>query len=45
MISDDVKLIIHWHMNVIKQKHIYPFINPIVKALLIRTDRVLIISS
>ena len=44
MIPDDVKLIIHWHMDIIKQKHIYPFIKPIEKALLMRADRVVVTS-
>mgnify|MGYP000784147404 CR=1 FL=1 len=40
----DVKLVIHWHMDIIKQKRIYPFIKPIETALLKRADRVMVTS-
>lgn len=40
----DVKLVVHWHMDIIKQKHIYPFIKPVETALLKRADRVLVTS-
>lgn len=40
----DVKLVIHWHMDIIKQKHIYPFIKPVETALLKRADRVIVTS-
>ena len=32
----EVKLVIHWHMDIIKQKRIYPFIKPLETALLKR---------
>lgn len=44
MIPRDVKLIIHWHMDIIKQKKIYPLIKPVETALLKRADRVLVTS-
>ena len=34
----DVKLVIHWHMDIIKQKRIYPFIKPVETALLKRAE-------
>ena len=34
----NVKLVIHWHMDIIKQKRIYPFIKPIETALLKRAE-------
>lgn len=40
----DVKLIIHWHMDIIKQKRIYPLIRPIETALLKRADLVCVTS-
>ena len=40
----DVKLVIHWHMDIIKQKRIYPFIKPVETALLKRADRVMVTS-
>lgn len=44
VIPKNVKLIIHWHMDIIKQKHIYPFIKPIETALLKRADMVCVTS-
>ena len=44
MIPKRVKLIIHWHMDIIKQKHIYPLIKPIEKKLLERADMVVVTS-
>lgn len=44
MIPKNVKLIIHWHMDIIKQKRIYPFIKPIETALLKRADMVCVTS-
>lgn len=44
MIPKNVKLIIHWHMDIIKQKKIYPLIRPIETALLKRADRILVTS-
>ena len=34
----EVKLVIHLHMNIIKQKRIYPFIKPVETALLKRAE-------
>ena len=44
MIPNDVKLIVHWHMDIIKQKKIYPFIKPIETALLKRANRIIVTS-
>lgn len=38
MIPKNVKLIVHWHMDIIKQSVIYRFIKPIETALLKRAD-------
>ena len=38
VIPKNVKLVIHWHMDIIKQKRIYPFIKPVETALLKRCD-------
>ncbi len=40
----DVKLVIHWHMDIIKQKRIYPLIKPVESALLERADLVCVTS-
>lgn len=44
MIPKDVKLVIHWHMDIIKQKRIYPLIKPVETALLKRANLVLVTS-
>lgn len=44
MIPKQVKLVIHWHMDIIKQKKIYPFIKPIEKKLLKRANLILVTS-
>lgn len=44
LIPKEVKLVIHWHMDVIKQKFLYFFVKPIEKALLKRADIVLVTS-
>lgn len=44
VIPKDVKLVIHWHMDIIKQKRIYPLIKPVENALLKRADRVMVTS-
>lgn len=44
MIPSNVKLVIHWHMDIIKQKRIYPFIKPIEKKLLKRANLVVVTS-
>ena len=36
MIPNGVKLVVHWHMDIINQKRIYPFIKPVETALLKR---------
>ena len=45
MMSKEVKLIVHWHMDIIKQKKIYRLIKPIETALLNRADRIVVTSS
>lgn len=44
MIPKNVKLVLHWHMDIIKQKRIYPLIKPIETALLKRADLVVVTS-
>ena len=44
MMSKNIKLVIHWHMDIIKQKKIYPLIKPIETALLRRADLVVVTS-
>lgn len=44
MIPREVKLVIHWHMDIIKQKRLYPFIKPIETALLKRANLVVVTS-
>lgn len=44
MIPKDVKLVIHWHMDIIKQKKIYPLIKPVETRLLKRASLVLVTS-
>lgn len=44
MIPKKVKLVVHWHMDIIKQKKIYPFIKPVETALLKRADKILVTS-
>jgi glycosyltransferase involved in cell wall biosynthesis len=44
VIPKNVKLVIHWHMDIIKQKRIYPFIKPFETALLRRADSVVVTS-
>lgn len=44
VIPKDVKLIIHWHMDIIKQRKIYRFIKPIETRLLKRADMVVVTS-
>ena len=44
VIPKDVKLVITWHMDVIKQKRIYPLIKPIETALLKRAEQVYVTS-
>lgn len=44
VIPKSVKLIVHWHMDIIKQKRIYPLIKPVETALLKRADIVCVTS-
>lgn len=44
MIPKNVKLIVHWHMDIIKQRRIYPLIKPIETALLKRANRIFVTS-
>lgn len=44
MIPKDIKLIIHWHMDIIKQAKIYPLIKPIEKRLLKRANLIIVTS-
>lgn len=44
MMPKNVKLIIHWHMDIIKQAKIYPLIKPVETALLKRADRIVVTS-
>lgn len=44
MIPRKTRLVVHWHMDIIKQKRIYPFVKPIEKALLQRADMIMVTS-
>lgn len=44
VIPKHVKLVIHWHMDIIKQAKIYPLIKPVETALLKRADRIVVTS-
>lgn len=44
LIPKHVKLVIHWHMDIIKQAKIYPLIKPIETALLKRADLIAVTS-
>lgn len=44
MLPKEVKLVIHWHMDIIKQKKIYPLIKPVETRLLKRASLVLVTS-
>lgn len=44
MIPKDVQLVVHWHMDIINQSKIYPFIKPIEKALLKRASIIVVTS-
>lgn len=44
MIPRQVKLVVHWHMDIIQQKKIYPLIKPLEKRLLKRADIILVTS-
>lgn len=44
MIPKHVKLVIHWHMDIIKQAKIYPLIKPVETALLKRANMIAVTS-
>lgn len=44
LIPKEVKLVIHWHMDIIKQAKIYPLIKPVETALLKRADLIAVTS-
>lgn len=44
LIPKEVKLLVHWHMDIIKQAKLYPLIKPIETALLKRADMVIVTS-
>lgn len=44
MMPRSVKLVVHWHMDIIKQKRIYPLVKPVETALLRRADLVVVTS-
>ncbi len=44
MIPRKTKLVIHWHMDIINQRKIYPLIRPVETALLKRADRIMMTS-
>lgn len=44
VIPKRVKLVVHWHMDIIKQKRIYPLVKPIETRLLRRADMVVVTS-
>ena len=44
MIPKSIKLIVHWHMDIIKQAKIYPFIKPIETSLLKRANIIIVTS-
>ena len=44
ILPQDVKLLIHWHMDIIKQRYIYRMVKPIESRLLKRADMVIVTS-
>ncbi len=44
MLPKDIKLVVHWHMDIIKQKKIYPLIKPVETALLKRANLIIVTS-
>lgn len=44
LLPDDLKLILHWHLDIVSQKRIYPFIKWIEEKLLQRADLILVTS-
>lgn len=41
---NNVRLIVHWHMDIIRQKLLYPFVRPVERKLLERADRIIVTS-
>lgn len=41
VIPKSVKVVLHWHMDIVNQKRIYPFVRPFETALLKRADMIL----
>lgn len=44
MLPKDIKLVVHWHMDIIKQNKIYPLIKPVETALLKRANLIIVTS-
>ena len=44
VLPKQTKLVVHWHMDIIKQVKLYPFVKPIEKKLLRRADRIVVTS-
>lgn len=44
LIPENVKLIVHWHSDIIEQEFLYPFYRPIEKKLLQKADKILVTS-
>lgn len=44
LLPKNVKLVVHWHMDIIKQKRLYNFVKPIERKLLQRANIVLVTS-
>lgn len=44
VMAQKMKLVVHWHMDIIKQKKIYPLVKPIERKLLERADLLVVTS-
>jgi glycosyltransferase involved in cell wall biosynthesis len=44
LIPENVKLIVHWHSDIVEQGFLYPFYRPVEKKLLQRADKILVTS-
>jgi glycosyltransferase involved in cell wall biosynthesis len=44
LIPENVKLIVHWHSDIVEQSFLYPFYRPTEKKLLRRADKILVTS-
>lgn len=44
LLPKDVRLVVHWHMDIIKQAKLYPLIRPVESALLRRANRIVVTS-